>query len=126
MSFQVFRRASTRSSDTPTITIQRNGSMSLSGSAHGLLSMTKEVELLFDPDARAVGLRATSGSPDSYTVRSAANSKTGSVLVSSSGFINHYGIGADVGRRWTPRVERGMLVFGLDDYHVRLGQPKKK
>lgn len=122
MPFEVFDKRLTPLSKAPSITIQRKGIMSINRAGFALMDSPAAVELLYDRDRHVIGLRpADQTVPHAYEVRPQTPSKdTGPLLVAGTAFTNFYKIDTSVSRRWTPRMEDGVLCIDLNDGGVEI------
>lgn len=133
MAFQKFSRKTAGKSTEPFVTIQRRGTFSMNVAAAKLLSGGKAfdrlpVELFYDPEEKAVGLRhSTDNGPDVYYMRKQPSSE--SYLLSGQAFTMHFGIDTAISRRYrVTMTDDGIMTFRLTDRHVeitRSGRPPK-
>jgi hypothetical protein len=113
MSFETFKRQRTPVSREPFITLQKQGAISFNTAAYEALHSPKHVELLYDREARLIGLqKAAPTVAHAYPVRPLGKSGTTHV-VSGKAFLTYYGIEIDVARRWKAELRDGMLVIDL-------------
>lgn len=114
MPFETFMRQRLRPGQEPLITIQRKGVLSLNRAAYEALDFPETVELLYDREARLIGLRKVDSSTEhAYTVRGMGK-RAGTWLVSGTAFTNYYEIDTSAPRRHTARTEGDMLVVDLN------------
>ena len=101
------------STEEPTLTIQKRGSLSLNSAAFEALGSPKHVELLFDQDERLIGIRKTTAAmPHAYPIRGVG--KNGAThVVSGKAFLAYYDIPRDVARRWIAKKQDDLLVVDL-------------
>lgn len=118
MGFEVFDRTSAPSTKTPFVTVQKSGVLSLNAAAHHMINKAETVELLFDRDARIIGLKPAERSARSYEFR--RTGKSGQVVVAAMAFTQHFEIDTTVSRRWTPYVEDGILCIDLNRPHTEI------
>jgi hypothetical protein len=112
--FEVFTKKLIPLGKAPTVTIQKRGNLSLSGSAYTALGSPKAVHLMYDSEERIVGLKpADPDDPDAYPPRSSSSRGTAPMIVTAGAFVHHYGIDASVPRRYDATVEDGILTFDL-------------
>jgi hypothetical protein len=98
----------------PSVTIQKQGVISLNKAAHDLLGRAETVELLYDQERQVMALRPTDdSSPHAYAVRAGSKRGPGQAIVSATAFTQHYGIDTTATKRWKPFVEDGMLCVDL-------------
>jgi hypothetical protein len=113
MPFEVFAKEMARTAGDPFISIQRNGIIALNRSAFALLGEPEAVELLYDRDAKRVGVRSCDAkAPNGHAVR-AQNSRGSSFVVTATLFTRHYGIETDTARRWAATFDGGVLTIDL-------------
>ncbi|HJX78085.1 hypothetical protein [Glutamicibacter sp.] len=124
MGFEVFDRTSAPSTKTPFVTVQKSGVLSLNAAAHELINKADIVELLFDRDARIIGLKPAERSARSYEFRKAG--KSGQVIVAAIAFTQHYEIDTSVSRRWTPYEQDGILCIDLNRHHTEIQGNRSK
>ena len=112
--FESFSRRLLPLKSDPTVTIHKRGTMSLNRSAFAALGAPDAVELLFDRDARIVGLRKVDGvTRNAAHVRRASNSASGPWLVTAMAFVRYYEIDTEVSRRWPAVVQDAVLCLDL-------------
>lgn len=115
MGFETFKRQRARAADEPYVTIQKKGVFSLNHAAYETLGSPESVELLYDPDARLIGLRKVDPSVDhAYMLRSVGRGAT-TWLLSGTAFTKFYGIETEVSRRRLGRLDEDVLVVDLND-----------
>jgi hypothetical protein len=116
MEFETFRKALVPLKREPTITVQKRGTMSLNKAAQVMLGMPAAVELLYDPNARTVGVRAVSPRADhGYSLRSSTGADTGPFVISAMAFLHFYDIYPDETLRWVAYLADDVLCINLDD-----------
>lgn len=115
MGFQVYEKGSAPVSTTPSITIQRRGTMSLNRAAYELLEKPDGVELLWDGDRRAIALRPSAlTNQNAYPVRSqSSHADKGPWMVAATLFTQFIGLDTTDAYRWTPTLENGLLVIDV-------------
>lgn len=114
MPFETFKRQRLKPGAQPFVTIQKKGVLSLNRAAYAALDEPEAVELLYDREARMIGIRkAESALEHAYVVRSFG--KGGTWLVSGTAFTNYYDIDTSVPTRRTARIEDGVLMVDLND-----------
>lgn len=112
--FESFSRRTAPSTSVPHVTIQKRGTLSLDRSAFEALDAPKAVELLFDRQARIVGLRPVSATDqDASHVRAASRSPRGPWVISAMAFTRFYDIDTSVALRWEAYLEDGVLCVDL-------------
>lgn len=110
MPFEVFHRSQTALSGEPTVTIQKQGAISLNGAAFRALDEPAAVELLYDPNNHLVAFRKIDPAAEhSYSVRPLKNSKS-TFIISGRAFTKHYQIDTQAARRWLAKLEPGGLL----------------
>lgn len=113
--FEVFQKSSAPVSKVPTVTIQKRGLLSLNRAAHALIGKPEYVQLLWDPDRRVIGVRATDGNdPNAYPARPQSQKDKGPVLVAGSMFTRYYDIPTEQSRRWIVNAEDDILMIDLN------------
>ena len=117
MPFETFSRRHMRPGGEPFLTIQRKGVFSLNRAAFEALGSPDAVELLYDSEARLIGLRKVDGGLEhAYAVRRLGRGGTESTfLVSGTAFTNYYGIETPASIRRSGRMEGDMMVIDLND-----------
>jgi hypothetical protein len=116
MPFETFKRQRLTPTDEPLITIQKKGVFSLNRAAYEAIGEPAAVELLYDREARKIGLRKVKPSvAHAYRVR--AFGKSGmSWLVSGTAFTNYYDIAVkEPVRRTAQLLNQDTLVIDLND-----------
>lgn len=121
MAFEAYQRRSRPPTGEAVMAIQKRGTISLNGVAFGMLKGERAdggkghlyVELLFDPEKRAIGLRAVQpNAPNSYPVRQMAKSQT--YLMTARGFLRYYGVPVGKHRQYTAaELAPGIVGFTL-------------
>lgn len=131
MAFEVFSKKSASRSKTPTITVQKKGIISLSPSAVDLLAGGEEkeqhqIELLFDPERKIVGLRLSGeDNPNPHLLR--RQGKSGVYLVSGKLFTAHYGIDTTKARRYRAKdYGEGIVGICLTDDFAEVGRKVRR
>ena len=113
--FEVFTRRMTPSSNAPSVTIQKRGTISLNKASFDALGKPDAIELLYDRTARIVGLRpAEPGTPQAYPLRPGAGVGHGPYVVSAIAFTKFYEIPTDKSLRWQAQLVEGVLCVELD------------
>jgi len=117
MPFETFKRQRVRPGDEPYLTIQRKGIFSLNRPAFETLGRPDWVELLYDPDARRIGVRKVDESVDhAYGVRKLGSRRGESTfLVSGTAFTNYYEIDTSRSVRRSGWIEDGVFMIDLND-----------
>jgi hypothetical protein len=111
--FETFQKRSITVSTEPRVTLQRKGPISLNKAAYQALGEPPAIELLFDREAKIVGLRgASSRKANAYSVRVVGKS---TYLVAGSAFTKYYGIRVDESRRFPARMYGDVLGFDLHE-----------
>jgi hypothetical protein len=126
--FETFKRQRVRPGREPFLTIQRKGVFSLNRPAFEALEQPESVELLYDPEARLIGLRKVdSGLEHAYMVRSLGGRGADSTfLISGTAFTNYYGIDTSTSTRRTGRMEGDMLVIDLNDPGTEVSSNRRR
>lgn len=113
MPFEEFKRNRMPSTQTPAVTIQKRGALSLNVAAFEALGSPKHVVLFYDRQTKRIGIRKASAStPHAYIVRGVGNNQATHV-VSGKAFLSYYDIPRDVARRWPAEMRGDMLVIDL-------------
>lgn len=119
--FEVFTKALVPLKRDPTITIQKNGAISLNKAAQVALGSPEAVELLYDQNTRTVGLRGVDADADhAYAVRSSRGNGLSPFVISAMAFLHFYDIDVTVSRRWSAYLYDDVLCIDLDDESVRV------
>jgi hypothetical protein len=114
--FEVFTKALMPLKSEPTLTVQKNGAISLNKAAHVALGSPAAVELLYDQKTRTIGLRAVGSDADhAYAVRSSRGNGLSPFVISAMAFLHFYDIDVAVSRRWSAYLYDGVLCIDLDD-----------
>lgn len=124
--FQVFKRSMLPQRREPAVTLQKRGTISMNRAAFTAIGSPGAVELLFDRDARIVGMRQVDAhSLDAHFVRPSTAAPTGPYIVSAMAFFNVYSIDLDESRRWPAYLEDDVLCIDLnsDSIPVRRAKP---
>lgn len=91
--FQIFSKELVPLKREPTITIQKNGLLSLNKTASVLLGSPVAVELLYDRGSRTIGIRPVDSDVDhACALRSAAGPGVAPFVISALSFLRFYGI----------------------------------
>lgn len=124
-SFEVFDKRTLKATQTPYVTIQRKGTISLNKAAFKELHEPDAVELLFNRGERIIGLRPIDAkAPHSFPVRSQV--RAGNYLVAGRAFTVHYGIDTGTARRYLARFRNGMLIVDLREQGADATGPRAK
>lgn len=114
MPFETFTRQR-RTGRQPFVTIQKKGVISLNGAAFEALDSPDAVELLYDTDARLVGLRKVDSSvPHAYQVRAPVENHA-TYLISGAAFMSYYEIDNSRSVRRPARLDGDLLIVDLND-----------
>jgi len=112
--FETFHRGDVAWSADPFVTIQRRRMISLNAAAFLALGSPDSVELLFDPEARIVGLRGVPHTRDTAHHVRTSSSKSGPYLISATAFLRHHDIEVKVSTRWSAYLEDDVLCVDID------------
>jgi hypothetical protein len=82
--------------------------------AYSLLGEPEQVELLYDPGARLIGLRAV-GTDVSHAYPVRQQKSSSSLLVSGRAFTRFYGVSTDVARRYSAKMIGNVLAIDLNE-----------
>src|ERR1700730_4080290 len=115
MAFELFEKRRIAMSNAPAVTIQKRGNFSLNARAHAELGEPEAVELLYDPDERLIGIKASV--PERHNAYTIRPSNTGSTtyMVAGIAFATYYGLDTTVAKRWTAEMRDGMLIIDLKE-----------
>lgn len=115
MGFEVYVKGSAPVASVPAVTVQKKGIISLNDSAFQLIDSPEAVELLWDPDRKAIAIRPSElANFNAYpTRRMQIKSGRGPVLIAGTLFTQYIGMSTEEARRWVPEVEDGMLVVDI-------------
>ncbi|MBV9193763.1 MAG: hypothetical protein JO168_06415 [Solirubrobacterales bacterium] len=113
MPFETFTRQR-RSGRQPFVTIQKKGVISLNKASFDALQGPEFVELLYDADARLVGLRKADSSVEhAYQVRAPVENHA-TWLISGSAFVSYYEIDTSTSVRRPARLDGELLIVDLN------------
>jgi len=123
--FQSFDRRTVPATSRPMATLQRGGLLSLNQAALIALDNAEGVELLYDEDAHAVGLRPIDiNDMKAYPIRKQPASN--SYLVSLTRLCTYYQIDTTVARRYAPTLHDDILVIELDMSTSEVARPGRR
>jgi hypothetical protein len=112
--FETFTRRMIPLVKKPSVTIQKKGTMSFNKAAQVALGSPEAVELLYDKEAKIIGIRAVDPAVEhAYPMRPQGSKSDGPFIVSGSAFTKYYGIKTDEARRFTADVQDGVLCFDI-------------
>ena len=118
MPFEVFDKRAVPTTDQPWVTIQKGGAFSLNRAAHEALDGPEAVQLLYDPEERLIGFRATDPQgPIAYPVRRTSakrQTRNSTWVISGAGFCKYYGIDTSKARRFHATLKNDILVVDLN------------
>lgn len=104
-----------RPDEGPRITIQARGDLTINTSGYADMGNPEAVEMLYDPNRNAVGLRpADPNIPTAVRFRASQHRKNLHVLPGSA-FVRRNNIDTSVGRRYPARMVDGILVADLQN-----------
>ena len=107
-----FNGASGRKLDYPVVSLLRTGVLQLSSEAIKLLDGVREVELLYSPDDKWMGLKPSEGKPGSRRVT--YGRRSGSINIKQ--FLRTFGIDHTESKRYRIKKDlEGMLVVDLGE-----------
>lgn len=99
----------------PHVTIQKRGTISMNRSAFLAAGSPDAVELLYDRDARIIGLRAIEvNAHNAYHVRHPSRSANGPWIISAMAFTKFYDIDTSTTLRWDAYLDGGALCVDLN------------
>jgi hypothetical protein len=109
--FEVFTgRNKPASNKTMRVSLNKRGAISFNHAAFVGMGEPKAVELLYDKETKAIGVRAsTEEARHAYPVRSQGNSK--SYLIGAVAFTQYYDIKPESTIAFDPLVEDGVMVL---------------
>jgi hypothetical protein len=111
--FESFSRRMVPLQAVPHVTVQKRGTLSLNRSAFEALGAPDAVKLLYDRDARIIGLRAVpAADPDASLVRASSRGR-GPWVVSAMAFTKFYGIDTSTTVRRQAYLEDDVLCVDL-------------
>ena len=111
--FETFHRTEVAWSDEPLVTIQRRHMISLNAAAHRSIGSPDSVELLYDSQARIVGLRPAATGPDTAHAVRHSSPRSGPYLISATAFLRFHHLDVKASTRWPAYVENGVLCVDL-------------
>lgn len=114
MPFELYsRRPGRRDPAQPSATIQKGGYLTISEAAYQALGEPGAVELLYNKDQKAIGLRISEG-PHAYPIQKHPTGRSYRVS-STRSFMQHYGIPTNKARRYPAEYNgrQKMLVIDL-------------
>jgi hypothetical protein len=113
--WQVFKKRQAAPTSRPIVGILQKGVFSVNRAAFDALGGPDSVELLFLPDEKIIGIRATTnGSDTSYPLRTASGKPDGAHYVSGIAFTKFWKIDTTERRRYSAYMEDGVLCVNLD------------
>ena len=99
----------------PHVTIQKRGALSMNRSAFVALGSPDAVELLYDRQARLIGLRPVCPTADhAYQVRRSTRAESGPWIISAMAFMHYYDIDIAKTRRWCAQLDHDVLCVDLN------------
>lgn len=113
-SFEKFRRYKVTEGDIPIVSLHLRGIFALNKNAFDALGQPEALEILYAPEERVIGFKASSrSSPDSYAVR---NSTKTAFQVEGRSFLKYYKIPDEArGRRYRAElVDNDLLTVDLN------------
>lgn len=114
-------RRTTTTSESPLISVQRAGALVLNAATLSLLDHPKQLELLYDEEAKVIGLRPvpedTAGAYTLYNTRSANEadaSKISPKKINVKSFLEQYDLLPEAAIRYAATLEDGVLCVDLN------------
>ena len=105
----------------PWVGIQKAGMLSLNAPAFEALGEPEAVVLLFDPEEKVVGFRASPATdPRAFPLRK-YNRRSSAYLVSGRTFLKHYGVDHSTARRYSARMVGDVLAVPLREKDAGAG-----
>jgi hypothetical protein len=111
--FETFHRIELAWSNEPLVTIQRRHLISLNASAYRAIASPDSVELLYDSQARIVGLRPAESARDTAHPVRRSSPTAGPYLISATAFLRFHQLDVKVSTRWPAYVDNGVLCVDL-------------
>ena len=112
--FETFTKSLVPLAAMPRVTLQKRGTITLNTAAYAVLGSPEAVELLYDREARVLGLRRVPGSTQHAAfVRPSTKSGRGPYVISAMAFMRYYDIDTEVARRWWATSRDGVLCVDL-------------
>lgn len=113
MPFEVFNKRAAMSSKIPMVTIQKDGEFSMNKAAFDAIGEPEAVELLYDSEEELIAFRpAPAEKPLAFPVKPQGRNSPGR-QVAGKAFARYYELDVSVARRYSVRVQDGMLVVDL-------------
>ncbi len=128
MQFERFDKRKASASQSPFVTLQRRGPISLNQAAFEELGKPEAVELLYAREERVIGLKPTSlKQPYAFPVRpQGSRGRAGNYTVAGQAFTKNYGIDTSVARRYAAEMQDGTLLIDLKTGGVDATGPRAK
>lgn len=117
MAFEIFAKGSAPASTVPAVTIQKRGLFSINDAAYKLLREPAAVTFMWDKETKRIALAPTDPNDlNAYPARrQSPNKSSGPVLIAGTMFTRFIGLDTSTARRWTPRLEDGLLIIDLKE-----------
>jgi hypothetical protein len=113
--FETFNRGLLTLKSHPHVTIQKRGALSMNRSAFVALGSPDAVELLYDRQARVIGLRPVRPTADhAYQVRRSTRAHSGPWIISAMAFMHYYDVDITKTRRWSAQLDNDVLCVDLN------------
>jgi hypothetical protein len=114
MPFEVFKKRFAPLVKQPYVTLQKKGIMSINKAAYLALGSPEAIELLYDREAKIIGLRPVEPSVEhAYPIRNAGDTSANAFLLSGTAFTHYYEIPTPTSVRYPATIEEGMLRIDL-------------
>ena len=124
--FETFNRGLLTLKSEPHVTIQRRGAMSMNRSAFIAIGSPDAVELLYDREARVIGLRPVRATADhAYQVRRSTRADSGPWVISAMAFMHYYDIDIAKTRRWCAYLDHDVLCVDLNQEPTIVQNPRR-
>ena len=120
MPFEVFDRGSVPRTEELQISIQKSGVIAFNHAAFIALGEPTAAELLFDREARIIGIRPSDPSVKT-AIRVRSNHRGTTHMLAGQRFTRYCGIPTDVARRWTATIRDGVLCVDLKEPGEEIG-----
>jgi hypothetical protein len=125
--FQVFSKALVPLKRDPTVTLQKNGAISLNRASFVILGSPAAVELLYDKETRTIGMRGVDAEVEhGYAVRAVAGPGSAPFVISGLSFLRFYKVEQAVSRRWIAYSDGDVLCIDVDDESLAVTSNRAK
>jgi hypothetical protein len=105
------------------VTLQKNGLLSLNSAAVEALGNAGAAELLYDPEASAIGLRKIDlKARTAFRIRQQKGTRT--YKLSLARLCTYYEIDTSIARRYAPVLEDNVLIIDLNNPIREVARPR--